>query len=582
MVTSTLEKWVDEWYGQIWADQKRQQPDQDEEKLQGTVRGIVLRSLYRFLCDQYGDFIEVEQSSTYPLLEPHPSIESTTLGAIYERLLTYDLTAKKTNGAYYTPPHLVDFVVSQTVEKIDGLPRVVDPACGGGFFLVAAYEALMEKRSRHLGRVLITTERQQILQNCIYGVDIDPQAVAVTQVALSLKLLEFDPKAEIPDLKPNIQCGNAVVDFDWQKAFTQDGFDVVIGNPPYIDSEQMTKYFPDWRQYCAAHYKSATGNWDLFCVFIEKALDLCRSGGLVSLVVPNKLASADYAAGVRSLLASDSQMILIRDYGQTAPFKAAVYPLVFITQKVIRRKANSFRDSQAWATGDNFQQTDLLYRLRETFPKLETIAQVNGAATVAEAYIIQDLIHDDPAGELRMVNSGTIDRYCLLWGKKPLRYLGRSYLHPVIKESERLPSKRLHQAQQPKIIVSGMTQRLECAIDPQGSMLAGKSTTIILPFQDFDIYYLLGILNSRLISFYFRGYFGGNSLQGGYLRVGAPQIRQMPIALSPNLESIINLVHQRLSQPDLSQAIEPEIDRLVYQLYGLTATETQMLEQIKL
>jgi hypothetical protein len=586
MAISTLEKWVDEWYRQIWADQKRQHPDQDGSKLRGTVREIVLRSLYRFLCEQYGDFVEsdfaeIEQSAIYPLLAPHPPIEAATLGVIYERLLTYDSTAKKISGAYYTPPHLVDFVVSQTVGKIDGLPKVVDPACGSGFFLVAAYETLMEKRSRDLNRVLTTPERQQILQNCIYGVDIDPQAVTVTQVSLSLKLLEFEPTAEIPDLKQNIQCGNAIVDFDWQKAFTQDGFDVVIGNPPYIDSEQMTKYFPDWRQYCASHYKSATGNWDLFCVFIEKALDLCRSGGLVSLVVPNKLASADYAAGTRSLLAASSQMILIRDYGH-APFKAAVYPLVFVTQKVLDGKTDSLQNSQAWATGNNSQQIDLLHRLRSTFPKLETIAQVNGAATVAEAYPIQDLIHDDPTGELRVVNSGTIDRYCLLWGKKPMRYLGRSYLYPVIKEGSRLPPKRWHQAQQPKIIVSGMTQRLECAIDPQGSILAGKSTTIILPFQDFDIYYLLGILNSRLISFYFRGYFGGNSLQGGYLRVGAPQIRQMPIAPSPNPESIINLVQQRLNQPDFPQAIEQAIDRLVYQLYGLTAAETQMLEQIKL
>jgi hypothetical protein len=568
-----LEQWVDEWYRKIWADQKILYPDQSDAALQKTMQGIVLRSLYHFLCEQYGLCIAVDHQQTYPIASPHPPIEATTIGRIYERLLTYNLTAKKTSGAYYTPPPIVDFVVHQTIGQRDGFPRVVDPACGGGFFLVAAYQTLMERRSQQLGRSLTAAERQHILQHCIHGVDIDAEAVTVTQVALGLKFLESDRKTELPDLSHNIQCGNAVMDFDWQNAFASSEFDVVIGNPPYVDAEWMTKYLPGWRQHCAQHYKSATGNWDLFCVFIEKSLSLCRSGGLMGLVVPNKLASADYAAGARSLLAAETQLILIQDYGQTPAFKAAVYPLVFVSRKIPTGKA----DSHPWIT--HAQPTDLLHRL-DTFPKLETIAQVNGAATVSEAYRIQALIRDDPTGELQMVNSGTIDRYCLLWGKKPMRYLGKSYRHPVIGEGDQLPTKRLQQAQQSKIIVSGMTKRLECAIDAKGTILAGKSTVIILPFQGDDLYYLLGVLNSRLMSFYFRSYFGGNSLQGGYLRVGAPQIRQMPIA--PQSQAIIDLVQQRLHQPDLSQEIEELIDRAVYQLYGLTDSEIQMLTQLKL
>jgi hypothetical protein len=61
-------------------------------------------------------------------------------------------------------------------------------------------------------------------------------------------------------------------------------------------------------------FTAAAGNWDLFCVFIEKALALCKQGGLSSLIVPNKLASADYAGAVRSLLTKDNTLLSLRDY----------------------------------------------------------------------------------------------------------------------------------------------------------------------------------------------------------------------------------------------------------------------------
>ncbi|NJL38692.1 MAG: hypothetical protein HC899_19540 [Leptolyngbyaceae cyanobacterium SM1_4_3] len=128
-----------------------------------------------------------------------------------------------------------------------------------------------------------------------------------------------------------------------------------------------------------------------------------------------------------------------------------------------------------------------------------------------------------------MVNSGTLDRYRFLWGKKRLRYLGASYLHPVIPAHLRqyLPRKREQQAIAPKILVAGMTRELECALDSTGKVLAAKSTAVIQ--STIDLRYLLGILNSKLIHFYFTNSFASNSLSGGYLRVGPPQLQQIPI-----------------------------------------------------
>jgi len=617
------------------------------------------------------------------------------LGQVYEQSLSWVGTTRlrKTGGVYYTPEPIVNFVMAQTVDAIlqkrmqlaSATPlRILDPACGGGIFLLAAYQRLLDwylqaylavgKRARETatgafvsldcqlkhqlthqliqgtdGQWRLTqAERSRILQTHIYGVDVDPQAVAVTRLSLYLKLLEDGAEfchQPLPDLSHNICCGDAIVNraqgFTWEKDFSQilqtGGFEAVLGNPPYVDSEQMSLHSPDCRHYCSQHYRSATGNWDLFCVFVEKAIDLCRPGGLVSLVVPNKLASASYAKPVRQMLSQENQLLAIRDYSQVAAFAAAVYPIVFVMRKLdpqlnkspeyqspvryeLMQTLHQVQHSrsvilpacsvqQSWQFTSSPRQSSLLARLQRDFPTLGDIAQVRGAATVSEAYQLQRLILNNPvpavaSGDLQLVNSGTIDRYRFLWGEKPLRYLGQVYLHPTVMatQSANLPAKRYQQSRQPKIIVAGLTQRLECAFDPVGAILAGKSTSIIWlepeAQESIDLRYLLGLLNSQLLSAFFRSVFGGNQLQDGYLRVGPPQLRSLPICL-PNLrcdsdrrdyQQLIEWVEQRLAcaslsigpqrpqphgelEPRLDVQLDLQIDRLVAKLYRFTDAE---------
>jgi SAM-dependent methyltransferase len=560
----------------------------------------------------------------YPKPDQFLGLSAGILGLVYEQSLGRAARSRKSGGIYYTPQPIVEYVIRSTLGAAltADIPQVLDLACGGGAFLLAAYQYLLE-RSKAVDR------SPQFLLAHIHGVDIDPTSVAITQISLWLQSIEIlgnndQSHAILLKLEKTIRCGNAIIDcesnlagFNWQNAFPEiiadGGFDLVIGNPPYLDAERMTIEHPDWRTYCAQHYKTATGNWDLFCVFIEKALQLCRPGGLISLVVPNKLLSASYAAATRQLLSQSSRLKSIRDYADVALFDAAIYPIVYVTQKSNQSypaslyyekmiaveqvgKANWMQidhPTQPWLVTDS----SLMRRL-DQLPKLGDALTVVGAATVAEAYALTDLLQNCPRpqpADLRLVNSGTIDRYRGLWGQKRLRYLGQTYQHPIVAVNQlhHLPLKRLHQARQTKIIVAGMSLRLECMLDPSGSILAGKSTSVLMQADAVDLRYWLGLLNSRLLSFYLLTRFGGNRLQGGYLRIGPPQLRQLPIVIPAldcpsqlnECETMIKLVDQRIefdqaTEPDRIRAVDAKVDAIVYRLYQLSATEIQQVEAL--
>lgn len=505
---------------------------------------------------------------------------------------------------------------------------------------------------------LTTAERRDILLRHIYGVDIDPRAVEVTKLSLLLMVLAGGPGRVRPGLAGNIRCGNALIEpdfhdhdhdhelpddenqarvnaFDWRREFSSvfasaGGFDAVIGNPPYLDSETMTRLIPEWRDYCVNKYRAAAGNWDVFCVFIERALDLCRPGGYHSFIVPNKIGSAHYARNIRAIITGENDLSQIRDYTSVPIFPASVYPVVYSVRKQRRDdtvpvryermaygeagavcpvlaerldRSRYFRaDGSPWAIFADIAPAGPVERLSSSFPALSAVASVHGAATVAEAYELAPLIQEAgaaAAGDLRVVNSGTIDRYVNLWGEKPMRYLGSSYVHPVVPPgaASQIPAARLRQARTPKIIVAGMTRVLECLADLPGALWPAKSTTVIE--SDADLCWLLGILNSRLMAFYYVSVYGGDRLQGGYLRIGPPQLRALPVpdydqanddhrALAERVRQLLAVRERRpVPAPPAESAsatrrvrvLEERIDQLVYRTYDLTDAERLVVER---
>lgn len=591
------------------------------------------------------------------------AIPADVLGSIYEQYLGYiqekgtvNGTKRKKHGIYYTPEFIVDYIVQNTLGKASKEKsqrevkniKVVDPACGSGSFLIKAFAVLDKhlkgkKAKKDAGSAIDAVRKFNILKNNIYGVDLDSQAIEIARLNLLLKALE--PNHKLPMLSDNTKVGNSLVfsqpktlkkhfgenwkkqkPFDWKnefpKIFKDGGFDVVIGNPPYIDSETMTKSQPEFRKYCTETYLSAKGNWDLFCVFIEKGLNLLKDGGYFGMIVPNKLLSADYAKQIREIL-EQYKIISIRDYSTVPVFEASVYPIVIIVKKeslekkhkiiiesfgeaglrfsgeVLQEKLKSYRKGWqlSFERGIDFKFLD---RNKSKIKQLKEICEVHGAATVSEAYEIKKILKEKNGQKnfFKFINTGTIDRYLSLWNRQPTRYLKDSYNKPIVlkKDLKKLLPRRNRDASSKKIIVAGVTKDLQCILD-KGQYLAGKSTSIVIS-RELDPKIVLAILNSKLMTTIYKKIFRSLALGGGYLNVGPRQLSSLPIivpsgktkrVLIKTVDKMLNLNEsfQKCSEDSDEyrtiqgkiEKVDKQINQLVYKLYNLTPEEIEMVEE---
>ena len=274
--------------------------------------------------------------------------------------------------------------------------RILDPACGSGSFLIGAYQYLLDwHRDWYIKNSpekwmkgknpqlchgpsgdsrLTTAERKRILLTHIYGVDIDTQAVEVTKLSLLLKVLEGENeqtlnsqlqlfhKRALPNLSSNIKCGNSLVGsdyyenqgllsidgeeryrlnvFDWNSEFPEifqkenSGFDVVIGNPPYVRQELLG----DFKAYFQKHYQTFHGIADLYVYFIEKGVELLRDEGFFGIIVANKWMRANYGIPLRQWL-KQQHISEIIDFGDLPVFqKATTYPCILRIKKTSPQK----------------------------------------------------------------------------------------------------------------------------------------------------------------------------------------------------------------------------------------------------
>jgi len=576
------------------------------------------------------------------------AIEADVLGTIYEQYLgnilrksdkraklTENHMHRKEQGIYYTPTYIVDFIVKNTlgellkdkkinVEKI----RILDPACGSGSFLTKAFDVLNEYWMRkdktydqlHLdytGTGEFYSKKIGILQNNIFGVDLDKQAVEIAQLNLLLRITEKGQR--LPLLQQNIKCGNSLIDdpaiagdkaFKWEEEFKQimneGGFDVVIGNPPYVNIHSLSKEDIDFYRF---KYFSADHQFDLFALFIEKAISLLREGGKFGFIVPALVLRGYQYTKIRKHMFDQSKIDIIYELGDNvfegvqmptcililekcSNFKSKInsqFSYVIRTQKELSQFRQTERKQSDLKETDDYiiegltgpASKEILIKMESGLP-LEVIAKVNRGLELSKKH---EGISDEQKEkeDLPILSGEEIARYVI----KKTKFIRRQLYNKFSKDSEFFENE--------KLLIRETGARLTAVYDNR-SMINLRSLYNIRTKDKMPLKYILALLNSKLFQYYYSMKFKASTDTFPKIRIA--QVKKMPIKSDKKYEAtLITLVDKMLSlnkrlneigdkktdeRADIEEEIkhtDNEIDELVYKIYGITEEEKKIIEE---
>lgn len=292
---------------------------------------------------------------------------------------------RKKDGVFYTPKYITKYIVDNTVGKLCTVKKeelgldidfdvqdyqksngsvnakgkelfltleaykewllqlkILDPACGSGAFLNQALTFLIEEHKNIDDLIAELTNTplrifdtdKAILENNIFGVDINDESVEIAKLSLWLRTAQKGRK--LSNLNNNIKCGNSLIDdpeaggnktFKWEaeypQIFANGGFDVVIGNPPYVRKQGLMEHYPEMCDFYEKTFTSATGNYDIYALFMEHSYSLINDTGIVSFILPHKFLVSDFGVGIRKFFKEKKAVETLIHFGSEIVFKEA-------------------------------------------------------------------------------------------------------------------------------------------------------------------------------------------------------------------------------------------------------------------
>jgi hypothetical protein len=491
-------------------------------------------------------------------------------------------TKRKKDGIFYTPRYITKYIVESTIGElckqkklILGLDNealikadtkkdrklyqvkigeyrkwllqltILDPACGSGAFLNQALEFLIQEHrlvdtmtAMLFGDSLIMTDNvTEILENNIFGVDINEESVEIARLALWLRTAKVGRK--LNDLSRHIKCGNSLVSdnivagdlaFDWQKAFPQvfanGGFDVIIGNPPYVDIKAIDNKIVE----CLFKtYTTAENRINLYSIFIEKGYNLLKNNGFLSFINPNSILVNSSYTKIRKLLLSDVSCVikLPDDVFPDAKVETIIFgikknntsdtidTIVYQRNQIIGNVENSLItkvNRNTW-TQDSYnihaskKEVDILEKIGNQGVKLDIIADFTLGITPYDKY----RGHSEDIIKNRKFHSSTQNDETykpLIGGENVVRYFVSDKSDEYIRYGDWLGAMRQERFfTEPRIIirqiVSGNPPRIYAGYTEKPLYYTQIGFGIIAK-KDSQIEnkYLLCILNSQLMTFY--------------------------------------------------------------------------------
>lgn len=397
--------------------------------------------------------------------------------------------------------------------------------------------------------------------------------------------------------------------FDPLTMFGFQFFDIIIGNPPYISALAAKKILPaELRDQYKFVYKSASGAYDMYLLFLELGLNLLSENGILVLITPTKFLSAKYGEAFRGI--ANNSLSEIADFDNARIFDSAgVSTLVSFYHKNLDLKENDvtinvYADDYAKpASVKTFprsslnefpEQTwghlkwgayDLISKIYAKSIAAEKLFEVVASSTAAEADDWAKLISvNETKTSFRMVNTGTIRKFECLWGKSPYSNKKARILTPYL-ETKDIGERRIRMFGSPKLIIAKLSKQLRASLDLYGDYASSNSVFIIDSNSPYSLTVLAAIMNSTLMDYVYRTTFSGLNLLGSF-QFQAPQIRILPIPhlvsqeLSKQIEAKVIEMMNTGPETDLMKSLMSDIDKLVYQAYNLSIVDIETIETV--
>ena len=522
-----------------------------------------------FAPDDVLDSLIVRDVALQPVLDLHQydfagDLDVSVLGQVFERSIAdvelikagidgavVDRTTAKRRkeGIFYTPEYITRYLVEQTLgayladhpDRLETV-RILDPACGGGAFLNQAH-ALM-KNAYATKRAEIEADRAYAsdgaLLRHLYGVDLNEESVEITRLSLWLKTAKATEPLQ--NLDTNIRVGNSLIDdglvagshaFKWDEEFgdimAAGGFDVIIGNPPWVfaRSGRLRKKEKDYyyRSYDIANYQLNT-----YALFIERSYRMLRTGGRLGFIVPNTwLTIISFEPLRRFLLEQTADLQIINVYGRVFDEASVDCCLLLFTKgsptEVTTGEMHDLRvekfaplaPEDLTSAGTAIINISLV-KHREA---LDIITKINAAsypltryATARTGFVAYEVGKGKPAQTKEMkdarvyhsMNREGAGWYAYLDGRDVRRY-GLGWSGQFVEYGDNLAAPRekaLYQTE--RILVRQIPSRppyaINAAYTDTDMLLNDRNSNIVFDFK-IKPQAILGVLNSRVTSYWF-------------------------------------------------------------------------------
>ncbi|MBY0586794.1 N-6 DNA methylase [bacterium] len=479
-----------------------------------------------------------------------------------------NLRHRRQTGAYYTPRLLIDPILEHSLIPVmqrrmalslDRNPdasvltsvtdlseqdrlrasgailamRILDPSCGPGLFLLAAGELLADRLTWLCHGSNATDEqrqqaRQQIASQCLFGIDSDPSAMLAARAVLGIWASPGDARFEIE----SIVVGDGL---DQPALLPDQRFDVVIGNPPFANAieKEGDAAIGQAKRQRSETFQDLRGTADLAYYFIARAHASANDDGAVGFVLPRAFLSTSSCQRLRARLLTERPPALL--FAPPSPF-LFTGANIFVCAVVLRKRspcvAGSDRLEPIDVKSDNWWSAMIGTPTlpSRTSLRVGNVFNIIASMTTGIAYDLVPCLREATAPEMegseealpiRLVTTGLIEPGRCDWGKRPCRYLKRDYQHPVIDISsdKLLPAvrERLRKVARPKVLVAGLSLRVEAILDEVGNLAGAVSTyTILEKENNVDrLRMLCDYLNSPVVSEQLSRELGATALGGG-------------------------------------------------------------------